>query len=215
VWDALSATPETTAAAATGFSEEHVLKISGSQVAERIAHAVSIKNTDDVLEIGCGVGRVGWAMASLSGSWTGCDISSKMLSHARARLARSPNTRLRHLKASNLSEIESASMDVVYCTNALPHFSQTERWQYVAEAYRVLRPSGRLYIDAVALDSSDGWLMVMNNLEQRKNGVNLPYAPWPSTADELLAYCVKAGFGRPRFEHHASLLAVIGVKESL
>jgi ubiquinone/menaquinone biosynthesis C-methylase UbiE len=212
VWDALSDTPTGAAKAAAGISEENALQVSGTHVAQRIAYALSIKNTDDVLEIGCGVGRVGWAMAPLSGSWTGCDISSGMLSQAHARLRRIPNIRLIHLKHSNLQEVPDASVDVVYCTNALPHFSQTERWQYVLEAHRILRPLGRLYIDSIALNSPDGWLMVMNNLEQSKNGVNPPYAPVPSTPDELLTYFSKAGFTSPRVEYHDSLIAVIGLK---
>jgi hypothetical protein len=68
VWDALSSTPRNAEAAATGITGESALRISGTEVATRIAVATTMTKTDDVLEIGCGVGRVGWAMASLTRS---------------------------------------------------------------------------------------------------------------------------------------------------
>ena len=212
VWDSLSPTPEIAANAATGISCELSLQSSGMQVADRIAGFISLQPSDDVLEVGCGVGRVGWAIAPRCHSWIGCDISENMLAHARKRLAALSNVRLTHLDHADLSGISDMAVDVVYCTNVLPHLDQMERWQYVLEAHRVLRPSGRLYIDTIALDSSEGWHMLSNNLEQRKNGLDAPYIPIPSTADELIAYFRNAGLEGIRTEQRDSLLMVAGVK---
>jgi len=136
-----------------------------------------------------------------------------MLSHARKRLAGLSNVRLTHLDQANLNRVSDMTVDVVYCTNVLPHLDQMERWQYVLEAHRVLRPSGRLYIDTIALDSPEGWHMLSNNLEQRRNGLEAPYIPLPSTADELIAYCRNAGFEAIRTEQRYSLLIVAAVKD--
>ena len=212
VWDSLSPTPEIAANAATGISCELSLQSSGKQIADRIAGFISLKPSDDVLEVGCGVGRVGWAIAPRCRSWIGCDISENMLSHARKRLAALSNVRLNHLDHANLSRISDMTVDVVYCTNVLPHLDQMERWQYVLEAHRVLRPSGRLYIDTIALDSPEGWHMLSNNLEQRSNGLEAPYIPIPSTAEELIAYFRNAGLEAIRTEQRDSLLIVAGVK---
>ena len=215
VWDSLSLTSETAANAATGITCEHSLQSSGKQVANRIAEFISLKAFDDVLEVGCGVGRVGWAIAPQCRSWTGCDISENMLSHARKRLAGLSNVRLTHLEQANLNGVSDMSVDVVYCTNVLPHLDQMERWQYVLEAHRVLRPCGRLYIDTIALDSPEGWHMLSNNLEQRRTGLEVPYVPIPSTADELLGYFSNAGFEALRTEQRDSLLIVAAVKKSV
>jgi SAM-dependent methyltransferase len=214
VWDSLSMTSDGAAFAATGFSDESSLQTSGKQVATRIAVAISLKASDDVLEIGCGVGRVGWAIAPKCRSWIGCDISKTMLSHAQRRLAGLSNVRFVHLHEGNLGEIPDASLDVVYCTNMLAHLDQMDRWQYVMEAHRILRPSGRLYIDTVALDSPEGWAMLSNNLEQRRNGVEAPYIPISSSSDELFAYGNRAGFAATRTEQRDSLLIVTAVKEA-
>jgi ubiquinone/menaquinone biosynthesis C-methylase UbiE len=213
VWNALSPTAKSGARAAAGLSTERDLRTSGEEVAFRIADAVSLQPTEDVLEIGCGVGRVGWAMAPRCRTWTGCDISGNMISHTRRRLAKFHNIRLIHLRRCDLDQIEEASVDVVYCTNALIHMDQKERFQYVLDAYRILRPQGRLYIDTIALDSRQGWHMVENNLAQAKAGLKSPpYIPTASTPDELVAYFAKAGFAETRYEICDSLLAVVGVK---
>ena len=212
VWDSLSPTFETAVYMATGISRELSLQSSGKEVADRVAGFISLKASEDVLEVGCGVGRIGWAIAPRCCSWIGCDISENMLSHAHKRLAGLSNVRLVHLDEADLSGISDMSVDVVYCTNVLPHLDQMERWQYVLEAHRVLRPLGRLYIDTIALDSPEGWRMLSNNLEQRRTGLDVPYVPIPSTADELIAYFRKAGFEALRTEQRDSLLIVAAVK---
>jgi SAM-dependent methyltransferase len=214
VWDALSTTPDTAARAAAGYSDEKDLRATGEEVACRIADAIGLQPSENVLEIGCGVGRIGWAMAPRSHAWTGCDISANMIAHASRRLAGLANVRFVHLQRCDLSQIADSSVDVVYCTNALAHMDQNERFQYVHDAYRILRPRGRLYIDTVALDSPQGWTMVENNLAQVKSGLKPPpYIPTPSTPDELLAYFARAGFAERRGEIRDSLLMVTGVKQ--
>jgi len=58
-----------------------------------------ISNTDEVLEIGCGVGRVGRELAAHRKNWTGCDIPGNMLSFATERLQGILNTRLVTLRS--------------------------------------------------------------------------------------------------------------------
>ena len=171
---------------------------------------MGLNTNDDVLEIGSGVGRIGLAIAPRCRTWTAADRSQNMLSHARARLDGVPNAKFVHLKDGGLRGIADASIDVVYCTNVLPHLDAVERWRYVQDAHRVLRPGGRLYIDTVLLDSPEGWTMMDNNLRQRLNGMEPPYAPTPSTAEELQAYYTRANFVSIRVEQTESLLIVTG-----
>jgi ubiquinone/menaquinone biosynthesis C-methylase UbiE len=212
VWDALSPNSTAAARAATAVSEEDSLQAAGQKVAARIAGFVSVAPTDNVLEIGSGVGRVGWAMAPICGSWTGCDISKRMLTYAQNRLATFDNVRFVQLSGPKLNGIPDCSVDVVYCTNVLAHLDEMERWQYVVESHRVLRTGGRLYIDTIALDSTDGWKMLSNNLEQRRRRTDPPYMPLPSTSEELTAYFKNAGFNTVRVEIQHSLLIVTGMK---
>jgi ubiquinone/menaquinone biosynthesis C-methylase UbiE len=212
VWDALSLTEKGAADAAAGITDEASLRLSGEKIADRIAAAVALVDSNDVLEIGSGVGRIGFAFAPRCRSWTGCDRSKNMLSHAQRRLRQFPNAAFVHLQGTGLRELAGESMDVVYCTNVLPHLDAVERWTYVQEAYRVLRPGGRLYLDTILLNSPEGWQTLDNNLQQRRNGIEPPYAPIVSTAEELGAYYERAGFAGARVERSDSLLMVTATK---
>ena len=210
VWNELSYEMPQAMKAAAGELGEDGLRKAGAKVASRMRSRVTIDASTDVLEIGCGVARVGWALAGDCRSWIGTDISKNMLDHAAKRLAAFDNVSFVELSNSGLHEIPSASVDLVYCTNMLPHLSETDRWRYVCEAQRVLRPGGVLYIDTVALDSQEGWAMLENNFRLRQVGIRPPYEPLPSTDEEFLCYFRRAGFVDVRVEREGSLLIAIG-----
>jgi ubiquinone/menaquinone biosynthesis C-methylase UbiE len=212
VWDSLAETHSKAAHVAAGMQDESSLRRTGTQVANRCAEAVSLRPTDDVLEIGCGVGRVGWAIAPRCHTWTGCDISQKMLDAAGRRLAEYRNVSFLLLDGRGLRGVPDSSMDFVYCTNMLPHIDHSDRWIYVSESFRALRPGGRFYLDSIALESPEGWEMLLNNVRQLSHGVESPYRPIPSTSDELLAYLTHAGFHGIQVHVSGGLLIAIGTK---
>jgi SAM-dependent methyltransferase len=212
VWDELASDGPNAALAAAGMSAESDLQGSGAVVAARISEHVGLTPQLDVVEIACGVGRIGREIAPLCGTWTGCDISKQMLLHAANRMKHLENTRFQLLAGQGLQELPDGSADIIYCTNALPHFDMMERWRYVRESYRVLRRGGRVYMDTVALDSPEGWMMLENNLGQRANNVSPPYMPIPSTPDEFSAFFGNAGFNEVQTSVQQSLLIVVGRK---
>ena len=110
-----------------------------------------------MLEIGCGVGRVGASLAPRCARWIGADVSAEMLRHARAALAGHANVSLVHLNGVDLAGVDDASVDVAYCTGVFMHLDEWERYRYLAEAFRVLRPGGRVYVDNINLLSPEGW----------------------------------------------------------
>jgi ubiquinone/menaquinone biosynthesis C-methylase UbiE len=85
-----------------------------------------------ILEVGCGTGH--W----LPSRAFGLDVSAGML--ARAQSAH-PHSRLVRGRAEALPW-RDASLDRIYCVNALHHF--TDRTAFFAEARRVLKPGGAL-----------------------------------------------------------------------
>ena len=85
-----------------------------------------------VLEVGCGTGH------GLPDTALGVDVSTAMLQRAHA--AR-PHARLVRARAEDLP-FADASLDRIFCVNALHHF--TDRARFFAEARRVLRPGGGL-----------------------------------------------------------------------
>ena len=150
-------TTSTAVAHVIGDVDETVIQRAGQETRHWLEVTVGIRPEDVILEIGCGVGRVGQAIAPLCKEWIGCDVSPNMLQHSRARFAGMTNARFVEISGYDLQPIADASVDLVYCTVVFMHLDEWDRYNYVLEACRVLRPGGRLFIDNFNIDSDEGW----------------------------------------------------------
>jgi ubiquinone/menaquinone biosynthesis C-methylase UbiE len=159
-----------------------------------LEQTVGIKPDDTILEIGCGIGRVGQALAPICKEWIGCDVSPRMLEHTRQRLAGIENVRLVEISGFDLAPIPNASVDLVYCTVVFMHLDEWDRYKYVLEAGRVLKPGGRVFIDNFNLRSEEGWEI----FETHRNAIPPMYRPphigKSSTPQEFEVYLQRAGF---------------------
>lgn len=92
------------------------------------------------LEVGCGTGHWLRTLAPVTSQVAGLDLSEGMLQQAQSLDGSTP---LVQGQAEQLP-FQSNLFDLVFCANALHHFTDPVR--FVAEAYRVLRPGGFLAI---------------------------------------------------------------------
>ena len=143
--------------AVAGSIDDAEWQRSGDATSTCIRELTRTTASDVVLEIGCGTGRVGVHLARHCAHWIGTDVSGRMLAHARRRLAGSSNVTLTRVDGSTLAPIASESVDVVYCTAVFMHIDEWDRFAYIEEAWRVLRPGGRLYVDNLNLMGELGW----------------------------------------------------------
>jgi ubiquinone/menaquinone biosynthesis C-methylase UbiE len=193
VWDKQAKDSDVAWLAVAGHTDEATLELTARGTIDILRGTVGIGPNDVILEIGCGIGRVGKPLSQECLHWFGADISGAMLGHAATRLKGRPNTTLVELATVGLQEFPRDSIDLVYCTIVFMHLFEWDRYRYVEEAFRVLRPGGRCYFDNFPLDSEHGWKVFSESasypLERRPAHLSMS-----STREELRIYLSKAGF---------------------
>jgi ubiquinone/menaquinone biosynthesis C-methylase UbiE len=196
-----------------GEVDEDTIQSTAQQTKHWLIESVGIGSDDVILEIGCGIGRVGQALAPICKQWIGCDVSPNMLRHAQERLADFSNVRFVELSGYDLRPIEDASVDLVYCTVVFMHLDEWDRYNYILEACRVLRPGGRIFIDNFNLCSEEGWIY----FETHRHFVPAdrpPHMARASTPQEIEAYFQRAGLAEIQLREEGTWVQAHAVKPS-
>ncbi|HEU0273493.1 MAG TPA: class I SAM-dependent methyltransferase [Candidatus Udaeobacter sp.] len=193
VWSALSTTLDQAKLHVIGVTDEEALRATGEETLGFLRETVGINRDDVILEIGCGIGRVGKMVAPLCRKWIGCDVASNMLALAAERLKDMPNVELKEISGYELTGVASASVDVVYCTVVFMHLETWDRYNYILEAFRVLRTNGRIYVDNINLCSDGGW-KVFETHRAWPPATRPPHMTQNSTPQEIKTYLWRAGF---------------------
>jgi SAM-dependent methyltransferase len=195
VWDDTGVSGSLTNArisvAGTADAEEY--DRTGEATAGDVVQYAHVTPQDTVLEIVCGTGRIGIKLAPRCGHWIGADVSQNMLRHARETLRDHSNVSFVHLNGTDLTGIADASVDVAYCSGVFMHLDEWDRYRYVVDARRVLKPGGRIYFDNFNLRSDEGWAL-FEDLYRLEPAARPPNISRSSTADELRTYAERAGF---------------------
>lgn len=103
----------------------------------------------DVLDLGCGIGRVAVALAPAARSVLGLDVSAGMIAEARHRCGNHAGLRFAACAGTDLAMVPDSSIDLLLAVDSFPYLIQAglnvaER--HVAEAGRVLRRGGTMVI---------------------------------------------------------------------
>ncbi len=195
VWDREVNSEKTAMLAVAGTASKSDFFSSGETTADTLVRAMDIKASDVVLEIGCGIGRIGVPLTKLCTKWIGTDISPKMLELARTEIARTGrnNFELHELFACNLNSFRSDSVDKIYCSTVFMHLDEWDRFAYVEDSFRVLKPGGKLYVDNINLEGDIGWgiFREMASFDPASRPASISKA---STEPELRTYMRRAGF---------------------
>lgn len=136
--------------------DEHLTQVLGYQTPQQLkqaleAYAPTGEARWDVLDLGCGTGLVGEALAPWARHMVGVDLSAKMLDKARAREV------YQTLTCADLLTVmrgaADASQDLIVAGDVFVYLGQLD--EIVAESKRVLRPQGLLAFSVEVLKDAD------------------------------------------------------------
>ncbi len=156
-WNDQAGTAAGAVAAVDNSGSEDAVRQTGQWTAVQMRAALDLQPSHHVLELGCGVGRIGRELVEHVGHWHGVDISQSMLDVAAERLAPFSNVSLTRLERTSLEMLDSDSFDRVYSVAVLCHIDKEDLYLYLHELHRVLKPGGLMYVETWNLDDRVGW----------------------------------------------------------
>ena len=107
-----------------------------------LRNLLDFQDTDDVLEIGCGYGRLMYHLAPTVSRITGIDLADEPLHEAAELLAEYDNVGLIHGSGCSLSDVANYSIDKAYAFTVFQHIPDDLVKIYLDEVNRVLCPGG-------------------------------------------------------------------------
>ncbi len=132
-----------------GYWDEKVKSFSQSlpRMNEVMMEAAAIKSTDNILDAGCGVGGSSIFLSLLLGcKVTGISLSERQVEQAKANAKQRGMERLVDFKVMDYcaTDFPDASFEIVWCCESICY--AYDKQQFVKEAWRLLKPGGRLVI---------------------------------------------------------------------
>ncbi len=100
-----------------------------------------------VVDLGCGWGTFSFALAGIAAEVVGVDFSEKSIALCNRRLEREPRNNLRFVCADGGdTRLEAGAWDLVLAADLFEHLYPEDSLRVAAEAFRLLRPGGRLSV---------------------------------------------------------------------
>lgn len=182
----------------------------GAQLVGNLKDHAGLAASDQVLDIGCGNGRVADQLAALlreGGGYVGFDISRSGVQACRRRFAGQPHMRFEHMDVWNgeynatgrVAELDAVfpaadgSIDLAFAMSVFTHMRMPAVRRYLAESARVLKPGGRLAFTAFALEAG------------RESSEVFDFQPFDETSMVIDRHCPERAIGHRRMALEAAV----------
>jgi SAM-dependent methyltransferase len=184
---AVAASPEASVALYS-LGDPAILAAATQEIVAWLANGGLIGPGRDVLDLGCGIGRMAAALAPRVRSVLGIDVSTAMLREAERRCAGLPNVRLALTGGTGLAGCPDAAFDLVLAVDSFPYLMQAKvAERHVADSHRVLRGNGTLAVLNLSYRASPGQDSADAGLWADRYGFSLacagrPFRLWDAAA---------------------------------
>jgi len=148
-FDAAVALAPEAAVALYSLGSPEILARATAEIAGRLREWRLVGTDADVLDIGCGIGRIERALAPDVRSIIGIDVSAGMIAEARARCRDLRNVTVACVDGSNLASLAGRRFGLVLAVDAFPYLVMAGPGiaaRHVADIAGLLQPGGALAI---------------------------------------------------------------------
>ena len=158
-FDRAVATSPEASVALYSLGDPAILAAATAEIVEWLEMSDLLAPEADVLDLGCGIGRVATALAPRCRTVLGLDVSRGMVAEARRRCADLPNLQFEVTAGRNLAFLHALSFDLILAIDSFPYLVQAGPEivaAHLADATRLLRPGGALVILNLSYEN-DEW----------------------------------------------------------
>lgn len=148
-------------------------------------------------DLGCGCGRTAQALlrSGWQGSYTGADVVPELLEE----LARKSPGYATILNFAPTIVAPDASLDMVFHWSVFTHLYSGEAYLYTADAFRALKPGGRMIFSFLEMEDPAHDIVWKNNLNRLHKGDKAEQLDAFLHRDWIRRFARDAGFSEPRF----------------
>lgn len=156
-----------------------------------------LENGMNVYDLGCGCGRT--AQALQREGWTGNYIGADVVPELLAELARQcPDYRV-VLNYNRTIDVDDASLDMLFNWSVFTHLLPAESFLYMLDAFRALKPGGKLLFSFLELEEPEHNRVWHDELERLRNGHDDEQLDTFLHRDWIRRFARDAGFSEPQF----------------
>ena len=149
--------------------------------AERIRKALDIKDTDVVLDYGCGIGRLMKPISDICHTIIGLDISETMIMYGIKYCKGHHNCIFKPMQSVAAIPLKESCADKIYSHIVLQHMERADAFKALSEMARCLKMSGKIYLQYPDIHQE---AYVYHQVQRHQGGLISPLLKF-YTKDEL------------------------------
>jgi len=127
-----------------------------------------LKETMTLIDVGCGSGRLAYALRAMNIGYLGTDVVPKLVDYARKICERS-DWRFETVTTLQIPATDT-SADLVSFMSVFTHLRHEESFVYLMEAKRILRPGGLIVFTFLDFGQAHQWVIFQYNVDQARSG---------------------------------------------
>lgn len=150
-----------------------------------------------VYDLGCGCGRT--AQALRRSGWQGRYIGADVIPELLGELARKCPDYATVLNVRPSILAPDSSLDIVFHWSVFTHLYATESYLYTVDAFRALKPGGKMVFSFLEMEDPAHDVVWRNNLAHLRQGAAPEQLDAFLHRDWIRRFARDAGFAKPRF----------------